>query len=432
MIKKHDGSKQQNVWLMSLLAVIIIAGLVTITLSLVQLPASAQNTSDLPEIALSQVASGLVRPVHITHADDGTARLFIVEQAGQIRFLKDGSLHPTPFLDIRDRVQSPAAGGGNEQGLLGLAYPPGYTDKGYFYVFYTMLSGDNVLSRFHLSGDPNLADPESEEQILIFPHPTYSNHNGGQIAFAPDGTLYIGTGDGGGGGDPLENAQDPSSLNGKLLRINVESSPQPPSTESDYLNYLPIFCKQDGHNNAGDYTIPADNPFVNDPDFRPEIWALGLRNPWRFSFDRLTGDLFIADVGQNRWEEVNYQPAGSPGGENYGWNIMEGEECYQSASCDTSGLTLPVHVYPIFSSTNCSITGGSVYRGQAYPALNGIYLFGDFCSGNIWGLTHDGAEWQSGLIASTTFRISTFGEDEAGEIYLADLSGGGIYQVVLP
>lgn len=431
MIIKHDVSKQQNGWLMSLLAVIIIAGVAIITLSLVQLPASAQNTSDLPEIALSQVASGLVRPVHITHADDGTARLFIVEQAGQIWFLKDGSLHPTPFLDIRDRVQSPAAGGGNEQGLLGLAFPPGYTDKGYFYVYYTMLSGDNVLSRFHLSGDPNLADPESEEQILVFPHPTYSNHNGGQIAFAPDGTLYIGTGDGGGGGDPLGNAQDPSSLNGKLLRINVESSsPQPAPLE--YLYYFPIFCKQNEQNNTGDYTIPEDNPFVNNPDFRPEIWALGLRNPWRFSFDRLTGDLFIADVGQNRWEEVNYQPAGSPGGENYGWNIMEGEECYQSASCDTSNLTLPVHVYPIFSSTNCSITGGSVYRGQAYPALNGIYLFGDFCSGNIWGLTHDGAEWQSGLIASTTFRISTFGEDEAGEIYLADLSGGGIYQVVLP
>lgn len=171
---------------------------------------------------------------------------------------------------------------------------------------------------------------------------------------------------------------------------------------------------------------------MGDTTYRPEIWALGLRNPWRFSFDRQTGDLFIADVGQNRWEEINFQPADSPGGENYGWNIMEGLECYQADTCDTTGLTMPVYVYPIFNSTDCSVTGGFVYRGEAYPELEGLYFFGDFCSGRVWGLEQVGSEWQSSLLFNSGYRISTFGEDEDGELYLADLSGGGIYQIILP
>ena len=237
-------------------------------------------------------------------------------------------------------------------------------------------------------------------------------------------------GDGGGGGDPLGNAQDPSSLKGKLLRIDVEmSSGNTGSGVGDYVYYYPVFF---GSLSTKPYAIPVDNPFVENSDFRPEIWALGLRNPWRFSFDRSTGDLFIGDVGQGRWEEVNYQPASSSGGENYGWNIMEGEECYNAASCDTTGLTLPVHVYQIYSSDHCAVTGGYVYRGGDYPDLGGVYIYGDFCSGDIWGLQQDGDQWQNEPLAATSYRISSFGEDEAGEIYLTDLAGGGVYKIIVP
>ena len=432
MINKNQSSKRQRYWILLLLGAVILMGFAVYNLMINRRSAFAQDNIDLPEISLTQVASGLLRPVHITHAGDDSGRLFIVEQRGTI-YILDGNLSERPFLDIQDRVESPATGGGNEEGLLSVAFPHSYADKGYFYVYYTMRNGDNVVSRFYISGEPNLADPDSEEQILVLPHPQYRNHNGGQLAFGPDGYLYIGTGDGGGGGDPLDNAQDPSSLNGKLLRIDVEMV----FTTKDPLGWFDPFnerinCKLRKHSDEGTYAIPADNPFIDDPGFRPEIWSLGLRNPWRFSFDRVTGDLYIADVGQNRWEEINFQPADSSGGQNYGWNIMEGEECYGASDCDTDGLTLPVHVYPIFSSTDCSITGGFVYRGEQYPALEGLYIYGDFCSGRIWGLQQDGSAWQTGLLATTDFRISSFGEDELGEVYLADLSGGGIYRIDQP
>jgi glucose/arabinose dehydrogenase len=432
MIKKAQTSNKTTFWILLLISLLILASLAVYNSVITRRSASAQDNIDLPGISLNQVASGLSRPVDITHASDDSGRLFIVEQRGTILILED-ALVEIPFLDIQDRVESPATGGGNEEGLLSVAFPPGYADKGYFYVYYTMRNGDNVVSRFSLSDDPNLADADSEEQILVLPHPQYNNHNGGQLAFGPDGYLYIGTGDGGGGGDPLDNAQDPSSLNGKLLRIDVEMV----FTTNDPLGWFDPFneridCKLQKHDNDGAYAIPADNPFIDDPDFRPEIWALGLRNPWRFSFDRESGDLYIADVGQNRWEEINFQPADSPGGENYGWNIMEGEECYRASSCEMEGLILPVHVYPIFSSPDCSITGGFVYRGEAYPALDGLYIYGDFCSGRIWGLQQDGGTWQTGLLASTDFRISSFGEDERGEIYVADMSGGGVYRIDQP
>ena len=403
-----------------------------LALAIFHLPASAQNTLDLPEISLTPVASGLVRPVHITHAGDGSERLFITEQRGKI-FILEGELAAIPFLDIQDRVESPSSGGGNEEGLLSLAFPPDYAQKGYFYIYYTMRDGDNVISRFHLSSDPNIADPDSEEQILVLPHPLYRNHNGGQIAFGPDGYLYISTGDGGGGGDPLDNAQDPTSLNGKLLRIDVEMV----FTTKDPLGWFDPFNERIDYKlrklgNEGAYTIPADNPFIDNPEIRSEIWALGLRNPWRFSFDRQEGDLYIADVGQNRWEEINVQPAGSQGGHNYGWNIMEGEECYGADTCNTEGLTRPVYTYPIFSSSDCSISGGFAYRGVEIPALDGIYIFGDFCSGRIWGLQQDGDTWQSGLMANANFMINSFGEDEHGELYVADMMGGGIYRLAQP
>lgn len=432
MIKKLNLTRKHYSWFASLLTVKLLVGLVVFALVVLRPPAFAQDTLNLPGTELTQVASGLVRPVHITHAGDGSGRLFIVEQRGRI-YILNGELAETPFLNIEDRVESPASGGGNEEGLLSLAFPPGYEDKGYFYVYYTMRDGDNVLSRFYLSGDPNLADPDSEEQVLVFPHPQYRNHNGGQIAFGPDGYLYIGTGDGGGGGDPLENAQDPSSLNGKLLRIDPERE----TTKTAFKLYAAppywvLGCKAQNRPPNEDYAIPEDNPFTNDPAFRPEIWALGLRNPWRFSFDRQNGDLYIADVGQNRWEEINVQPADSPGGENYGWNIMEGEECYGANTCDTTGLTLPVYSYPIFSSSDCSVTGGFVYRGQKYPALDGVYIYGDFCSGRIWGLQQqEDNVWHNGLLANTNFMISSFGEDEDGEVYVADMTGGGIYKIDL-
>jgi glucose/arabinose dehydrogenase len=431
MFKKRRLTKKQRYWMLPALMVMILTGLGVYSLAAARLPVFAQEALDLPAIELTQVAAGLVRPVAITHAGDGSGRLFIVEQRGRI-YILDGELEETPFLNIEDRVISPAAGGGNEQGLLGLAFPPGYADKGYFYVYYTMLSGDNVLARFSLTSDPNLADPGSEEHILVLPHPQYRNHNGGQIAFGPDGYLYIGTGDGGGGGDPLGNGQDPASLNGKLLRIDVET---PVSEPGFYLLAAPPYWvlveKPQEQASGENYLIPDDNPFVDDPAFRPEIWALGLRNPWRFSFDREQGDLYIADVGQNRWEEVNVQPADSPGGENYGWNIMEGEECYGTGTCDTNGLTLPVHVYPIFSAQECSVTGGYVYRGEENLTMDGVYIFGDFCSGKVWGLQQGGETWQRGLLTTADFMVSSFGEDERGEIYVADMVGGGMYQITL-
>lgn len=431
MFKKIRLTKKQRYWLLSALMIMILIGLGVFSLAVSRMPAFAQDTLDLPAVELTQVSAGLVRPVAITHAGDGSGRVFIVEQRGRI-YILDGELGETPFLNIEDRVMSPASGGGNEQGLLGLAFPPGYADKGYFYVYYTLLSGDNVLARFSLASNPNQADPGSEEQILVLPHPQYRNHNGGQIAFGPDGYLYIGTGDGGGGGDPLGNGQDPASLNGKLLRIDVET---PASEPGFYLLAAPPYwmLAEKPQEQGGDerYLIPEDNPFVEDPAFRPEIWALGLRNPWRFSFDREQGDLYIADVGQNRWEEVNIQPSDSPGGENYGWNIMEGEECYGTGTCETDGLTLPVHVYPIFSAPECSVTGGYVYRGEDNPALDGVYIFGDFCSGKVWGLQQDGEAWQRGLLTTADFMLSSFGEDERGEIYVADMVGGGIYLITM-
>ena len=429
-------------WILILIGILLIGSLLIYTQGLTQQPAFAQDNLDLPDINLTEVADGLARPVHITHAGDGSGRLFVVEQHGRIVILENDGGNTT-FLEIHDRVTSPITGGGNEQGLLSVAFPPGFAQKGHFYVYYTMLDGDNVVSRFSLTDNPDLADPDSEEQILVLPHPPqYTNHNGGQLAFGPDGYLYIATGDGGGGGDPLDLAQNPSSLNGKLLRIDVEmessqtnqSKPFERDNNSRHICYFPLFFSDKASDPPTDkaYAIPADNPFVDDPDFRPEIWAFGLRNPWRFSFDRETGDVYIADVGQNRWEEINFQPANSPGGENYGWNIMEGEECYNAATCDTEGLTMPVHVYPIFDSNDCSITGGFVYRGEANPELEGLFIYGDFCSGRIWGMRQESGTWETGLLTNSSFRISSFGEDESGEIYLADLTGGGIYRIDQP
>ncbi|MBW6504580.1 PQQ-dependent sugar dehydrogenase [bacterium] len=360
-----------------------------------------------PQISLSTVAGGFTQPVHVTHAGDGSGRIFIVEQAGRIRILDNAAVLPASFLDLAS-FNPPRLVSGGERGLLSVAFPPGFAAKGYFYVNYTRApDGATVVARYRVSAaDANLADPASEEVILTIAQP-FANHNGGQLAFGPDGFLYIGMGDGGSGGDPLNNGQSPGTLLGKLLRIDVESGTAP-------------------------YAVPPDNPFVGVAGVRPEIWALGVRNPWRFSFDRGTGDLYIGDVGQGTFEEIDFQPAGDPGGRNYGWNVMEGDRCYPpgTAGCDRSGLALPVFVYD--HSLGCSVTGGNVYRGSAFPSLQGVYLFGDYCSGRIWGIRKNGAAWDNALLADTTLSISTFGEDESGNVYLVNHTGGDLLKILSP
>ena len=369
------------------------------------LPASAQ-VQTWPRLFLKAHVSGLSQPVALTHAGDGSGRLFIVEQGGTIRIFKNGALIPSPFLNISAKVLS-----SGEQGLLGLAFPPNFTGKNYFYVYYTTPTGDNVVARYGMTADPNLADPDSEQIILTLAHPTNANHNGGQLAFSPgDGYLYIGTGDGGGSGDPLNNAQNPQSLLGKILRLDVESAPDP------------------GIN----YRIPNTNPFFGVTGYRSEIWALGLRNPWRFSFDRLTSDLYLGDVGQSSFEEVDFQPAGSAGGENYGWNILEGPACYTPpVNClPPPGYVPPVMFYD--RTEGISIIGGYVYRGGKFGLMKGIYVYGDL-SGKIWGLQNQaGISWQRSLLLSPGFSISTFGEDEPGNLYVTDYTSGRVYEIIGP
>ncbi|MBI5589251.1 MAG: PQQ-dependent sugar dehydrogenase [Deltaproteobacteria bacterium] len=357
--------------------------------------AETQVPGDPPAVATNRYVGGFTSPVHITHAGDGSGRLFVVEQPGRIRIVKDGRTLPTSFLDISGRVSCCG-----ERGLLSVTFPPGYAAKGHFYVDYTNPAGDTVVARYRLSADPDVADASTEEILLTIAQP-YANHNGGQLAFGPDGYLYIGMGDGGSGGDPLNNGQNTNVLLGKLLKIDVEAGIAP-------------------------YAIPATNPYRLLAGYRPEIWALGLRNPWRFSFDRLTGDLYIGDVGQNMYEEIDFQPAASTGGENYGWRIMEGFHCYDPPTCNPNGLTLPVAEYD-HSLGNCSVTGGGVYRGGFYPNLFGFYLYGDYCSGRIWGLKRNGDTWQNSLLLDTPYTITTFGEDEAGTIYFSDYTNGDIY-----
>jgi glucose/arabinose dehydrogenase len=350
----------------------------------------------LIQLSLSPViTSGLAQPVFLTHARDN--RLFIVERAGVIRIYQNGSLLSQPFLDINSLVGDT----GSEEGLLGLAFPPNFSPShAQFYVYYVNNSGDIVLARYNVSaGNPNVANPASAEIVLTIPHPGQTNHNGGQLAFGQDGYLYLAPGDGGGGGDPGENAQDPAELLGKVLRIDVETGD--PAT----------------------YTIPASNPFRQTPGFRPEIWALGVRNPYRFSFDRASGDLFIADVGQGNIEEINYEPNSDPGGRNYGWDCYEGSNPFESTGCGpASNYTFPVWQYD--HTLGCSVTGGYVYRGQLFPGLSGIYFYGDYCSGRIWGLSFNGSSWQNTQYIDSSLSISSFGEDVNGEIYVVDLDGG--------
>ncbi len=360
----------------------------------------AQGTPPPPaslQVVLIAAGSGFAQPVQVTHAGDGSGRTFVVERAGTIRTL-DNPAAP-PFLDIRDRVLS----SGGEQGLLSVAFPSGFAQTGRFYANYTRTpDGATVVSRFFVPSGSAVADSASETVLLTVLQP-FPNHNGGQLAFGPDGYLYVATGDGGSGGDPQNNGQNKDTLLGKILRIDVESGQAP-------------------------YTVPPDNPFLSDNTARGEIWALGLRNPWRFSFDRATGDLYNGDVGQGLYEEIDFQAFGSAGGENYGWNVMEGAHCYIDPSCSDAGLILPVAEY-VHGEGNCSVTGGMVYRGEDFPALQGTYLYGDFCSGRIWGLKRSGAVWENSLLADTPHQISAFGEDEAANLFIAAYGTGTVYRV---
>jgi len=355
------------------------------------LAASAAN----PLLTFETVATDLDNPVAVTHAGD--SRLFITLQPGRI-VIHDGTrVLPTPFLDIQSLVRF-----GGERGLLGLAFHPRYAENGFFFVNYTDLSGHTVVARYHVSSDPNRADPATRKQILFVQQP-FSNHNGGELQFGRDGYLYIGMGDGGSGGDPGNRAQNLTDLLGKMLRVDVD--------------------------NGDPYAIPPSNPYVGTTAARPEIWASGLRNPWRFSFDRDNGDLWIADVGQGAWEEVNFQPGTSIGGENYGWRRMEGTHCFNpSTNCNNGTLVVPVIEYD-HSAGACSVTGGYVYRGSQHPRLKGLYLYGDFCSGRIWGATRSQAgEITIHDLSDTAFNISAFGQDSNGELYVADL-GGAVYRI---
>jgi glucose/arabinose dehydrogenase len=337
------------------------------------------------------IASGLSRPVDIKSANDGSGRLFIIEKYGTIRIYENGQLLETPFLNIADRVDD----SGNEMGLLGLAFHPDYKQNGFFYVNYTGRGGNTFISRFHAVD--NLTDPNSEKILLTVDQP-FPNHNGGALAFGPDGYLYIGLGDGGSANDPLGNGQNLNTLLGKILRIDV--------------------------NHGDPYTIPSDNPFVN-ADARPEIWGYGLRNPWRFSFDRATGDLYIGDVGQDTWEEVDYVPVGQ-GGLNFGWKYFEGNHHFIGENPPVSlHLTFPVAEYS--HQNGCSVTGGYVYRG-AMAEWQGIYLYGDYCKGTVWGLILTNGQWQSQVMSETNVTITSFGQDENGEVYFAS-DNGKIYRL---
>jgi glucose/arabinose dehydrogenase len=360
-------------------------------------------TVEAAGITLQQAGSGFTNPLGIANAGD--SRLFIVERAGLIRILSGGTTLPTPFLDLTAVVGDAGA----EEGLLGLDFHPDYPSTPYFFVHYTNPAGDVVIARYTVSGNPDVANPASGVILLTIPHPTYANHNGGQLAFGPDGYLYAAVGDGGSGGDPSNNAQNINVLLGKILRLDVDQN----------VNTPPY------------HGIPPSNPFIGQTPGRDEIWARGLRNPWRFGFDRQTGDLFIADVGQGNIEEIDFQPASSTGGENYGWRIMEGTSCFSPGDppgCFHASLVPPIAEYA-HTGGNCSVTGGYRYRG-AVPSFAGTYVFGDFCSGRIWGATPGSPTWPYTELLDTSFFISSFGEDAAGELYLADYFGGTIQRII--
>jgi glucose/arabinose dehydrogenase len=376
-------------------------------------PAAAQGIA-----RATLAASGLVQPLYAT-APAGDPRIFAVERAGRIRVVKNGAPLATPFLDISAQVSTLGEGG-----MLGLAFPPDYATSGLFYVYYTDLALDSVVSRFSVTANPDVADPLSEETLLFIDQPdgpNFQNHKGGTIQIGPDGFLWFATGDGGSGNDPDENAQNPQSLLGKMLRVDVG----------------PVFAPDSVPVEGESYRIPADNPFVASAP-RDEIWALGLRNPYRWSFDRATGDLWIGDVGQGAREEVDFEPAVDPGGRNYGWDVMEGTLCNgndpaPAPPCNDASLTLPLYDYGR-AAGDCTVIGGYVYRAGDSAALAGLYFFGDFCSGRVWSLDPTtlavvDRTAQLGAAAGVGFTLVGFGEDGSGRLLLVRRFQGTIHRI---
>jgi glucose/arabinose dehydrogenase len=345
---------------------------------------------------LQLVASGLDRPIDLT-APAGDPRLFVAEQTGAIRIISGGGVLPTPFLDLSGQVFCCG-----ESGLLGIAFHPNYAANGRFFVSYSQGNGDSRIAEYSVSGNPDVANT-AETVIIDVPQPA-SNHNGGQIAFGPDGYLYISLGDGGGGGDPNGLGQSRTELLGSILRIDVDG--------------------------ASPYAIPSTNPYAGHQTFRQELWNYGLRNPWRFSFDRQTGDMYIADVGQNLWEEIDFQPAASSGGENYGWNTMEGSHCFEATTCNQTGLTMPVLDYDHLDGS-CSVTGGYVYRGTSIQGLAGTYFYADFCTRWVRsfrmnnGQATELTEWTALMPPD---RIVSFGQDANGALYI--IAGSSVHRIV--
>lgn len=377
--------------------VVLISSLLLLTLSTIAQDSVTVAPSP-DEVQLVEFATGFENPLFVTGAGDDSGRLFVVEQAGKIWIIQDGERLEVPFLDLSNIVSQDILSGYSERGLLGLAFHPEFADNGVFFVNYTSANGGTTyLARYQVSEtDPNLADPASAKLLFILEQP-FANHNGGHLEFDADGYLYMSLGDGGAANDPLGAGQDLTNILGTIIRIDVDSEATP-------------------------YGIPDDNPFVDRPEVVPEIWAWGLRNPWRFSFDRATDDLYIGDVGQGLWEEINFESAESEGGVNYGWNAFEASNPFMSAQPPVD-MAYPVAEYN-HANGNCSVTGGYVYRGEEVPALQGVYLFGDFCSGQMWYLLSDeNGEWSSDLFLNTGAQISSFGEDDAGELYLVDYRG---------
>jgi glucose/arabinose dehydrogenase len=339
------------------------------------------NVSDIPDpegYTWELLAEGFSRPTGLASPKDSSGRLFVLEQSGLIHIIAESEVFPIPFLDLRDRVNTK---GSTVRGLQGMTFHPNYAQNGYFYLHYTQNEGNSVIARYQVSGDPNLADPSSELRLMEISYPI-GEHVGGGLEFGPDGYLYISIGDGGAAGnhDQAGNAQNPKTIPGSLLRLDVD----------------------------------------NNTD--PQVWAIGLRNPWRFSFDSLNGDLYIADVGENRWEEINYLPAGSPPGANFGWNFFEGDKPFQGLPPNDLELTKPILTYD--HTYGCSVTGGYVYRGQSLPTWFGVYLYGDYCSGIIWGLLKNpDSSWQNKRLFQLPAYITSFGQDPVGELYFSSING---------
>lgn len=357
-----------------------------------------QRASSQATFELEPFAEGFNEPLVIVNAGD--QHLFVGEKAGKIwRLRVNGEKRSVPFLDISGRVKS----NGDEQGILGIAFHPQYKQNGFFFVTYTNKQGDIVLSRFNVTNNPHKAAGSSELILLVTEHP-FENHNAGCLQFGQDGYLYMSEGDGGNAGDPHNNAQDPSVLLGKMLRLDV--------------------------NSVNGYTIPPTNPFVGIEGYRPEIWAMGLRNPWRWSFDRLTGDMYIGDVGQDLWEEVDFQPASSTGGENYGWNCYEGVAPFEPVHCSNGEVvTFPIITYP--HGDDCTVIGGYVYRGTQFPDMVGKYFFNDYCSGWYRMATQVNNEWiVTDIFKEEPFEYVAFGEAKNGELYVADFEGGEVLHLV--